>query len=178
MGEDRPSGISMQTGGIRRRSKGYERADFRLRTSDFRPRGPEPFRSVFLSRSGTVGAPSLRSVQGRVRCCLYHGRYLCPAACIVITALITCALSPVRAIGDWLDEAGPVRVNESWGADFVSSAGSVVGPHRAKVSDSRPSQSTRRTGHPRCCDAGEIKSRVHDARIPPLTTNVKDGSPA
>ena len=27
----------------------------------------------FLSRSGTVGAPSLRSLQGRVRCCLYHG---------------------------------------------------------------------------------------------------------
>ena len=27
----------------------------------------------FPSRSGTVGAPSLRSLQGRVRCCLYHG---------------------------------------------------------------------------------------------------------
>jgi REP-associated tyrosine transposase len=28
---------------------------------------------VFPSRSGTLGAPSLRSLQGRVRCCLYHG---------------------------------------------------------------------------------------------------------
>ena len=28
---------------------------------------------MFPSRSGTVAAPSLRSWQGRVRCCLYHG---------------------------------------------------------------------------------------------------------
>ncbi len=34
--------------------------------------GGPPFR-VLPSRSGTVGAPSLRSLQGRVRCCRYHG---------------------------------------------------------------------------------------------------------
>ena len=34
--------------------------------------GGPPFR-VLPSRSGTVGAPSLRSLQGRVRCCLYQG---------------------------------------------------------------------------------------------------------
>ncbi len=36
-------------------------------------RGGWPGFPCFPSRSGTVGAPLLRSLQGRVRCCLYHG---------------------------------------------------------------------------------------------------------
>jgi len=54
-----------------------------------------PFASVFLSHYETVGAPSLRFVQGRVRCCGYHG-LSCLPACIASTALITCTLSPTR----------------------------------------------------------------------------------
>lgn len=48
----------------------------------------------------------------------------------------------------FLDEAGPVRVNEGWGKISFSSACGVIALPTARVPGSRPSQSARRTGHP------------------------------
>jgi REP element-mobilizing transposase RayT len=53
--------------------------------------------SIF-PRFDTAGAPSLRFLQGRVRCCRYH-ELLCPHACIALTARITCTLSRVPVTG-------------------------------------------------------------------------------
>ena len=51
-----------------------------------------------LSRSGTAGAPSLRFLQGRVRCCRYH-EMLCLPGYTALTAYIICTLSLAPVIG-------------------------------------------------------------------------------
>src|ERR1700688_3766205 len=66
--------------------------------------------SRFPSRSGTVGAPSLRTLQepalslskGREAILLVPWGLSCHAACIAPTVLITCTLSLARAITHYL----------------------------------------------------------------------------
>ena len=82
---------------------------------------------IFLSRSGTVGAvgaPSLRSLQGRaamlpVRCSLS-----CRAACTALTAPIPCTLSPVRATDDCPTPALR-KVREGRGTHGVGDVGEI-----------------------------------------------------
>src|ERR1700733_11917713 len=62
----------------------------------------QPFCSGFPSRSRTLGAPSLRILQGRAAMLSVLFGLLCPADCTVHTALIICTLSLARATGDCL----------------------------------------------------------------------------
>lgn len=57
---------------------------------------------LFLSRSGTLGAPSLRSLQGRVRCCRYYGVCYAQRLASQLRRPSPRTLSLVRATGDCL----------------------------------------------------------------------------
>ena len=73
-----------------------------------------------VSRFETVGAPSLRFLQGRARCCRYHG-LLCPADSTVPMGCTTCTSSPARATSE----------NRCWAYHGRATASSLCSSKRA-----------------------------------------------
>jgi hypothetical protein len=130
--------------------------------------GGWPSFPVCLSRSGTVGAPSLRCLQGRAAMLSVQFLVSCRVACIALTVPITCTLSPVRATGDcpfWAPRAAAIGA----GAAIVSISWTRAGRFRfgiawrkraGRASVRTPALRTEREGRGThyVADAGEIKS--------------------
>jgi hypothetical protein len=85
-----------------------------LKAGDREYRVASHLRVAVLSRFETVGAQSLRFLQGRVPCCRYHV-LLCPADFTVPMGCTTCTSSPIHAINEdrcW-DRRGRVTVSSA-----------------------------------------------------------------